>query len=242
MQRRLFALSLGLAATAAIARPGGGRKTRNSDPAPAPTGDRLLRMQPLASTRPEETHACLAVSTQLFSGAYRFGGQARTVRQLRTGSAPNPWEVAWAVWNCTDDDHLYYFVLKPNGWEIGKRDPRYVVPGVNDGQKVMATGESMKSTVGSWYTFDIRVNGAQADIYVNGQFVCRFSDTDTAPLLYGRVGLYTEDALCEWNNITAPFADGFDMEPLQLLVDGSQLTYWRVAYLGYGSGAIVAAG
>ena len=28
---------------------------------------------------------------------------------------------------------------------------------------------------------------------------------------------------------------------VQILVDGSQLTYWTVAYLGYGSGAIAAA-
>jgi hypothetical protein len=180
------------------------------------------------------------VSNRTWSGAYTFAGQHVTTKQLRT-PAPNPWEVAWVVWNYTDNNHLYYFVLKTNGWEVGKRDPRYYVAGVNDGQKIIATGESITATIGRWYEFRVEVNGADADIYVDGVLVTRFKDTDTGPLLGGRVGLYCEDAAVKFNNITAPLADTFDMEPLQVLVDGSQLTNWTVAYLGYGSGAIAAA-
>lgn len=200
-------------------------------------------MQPLAATRPEMTHAVLAVSNDSFGAGgttYRFAGRARTLKQLRSPT-PNPWEVAWLVWNYIDDNNLYYFVLKPNGWEVGKRDPRYVIPGVNDGQKIIATGESVKySTMGAWYDFEIVVNGVTADIYVNGQFVHRFVDTDIGGLVGGRVGLYSEDASCQWDNISAPFLDTFDMEPVQPFVDGTQLTYWRVQFLGWGSGGIVA--
>lgn len=206
------------------------------------SGDRLIRMQPMPSTTAGETHAFLAVSSQSFGAGgtfYSFSGQMRTVKQLRT-STPNAWEVAWLVWNYTDNDHLYYFVLKPNGWEIGKRDPRYVVPGVNDGQKIMATGESLKLAMGQWYQFDIKVTGAEAEIFINGKMLTKFRDTDSNPLLTGRVGLYGEDAVCEWNHITAPFADSFEMEPVQPFADGSQLTNWRVVFLGYGSGGIVA--
>jgi hypothetical protein len=32
------------------------------------------------------------------------------------------------------------------------------------------------------------------------------------------------------------------MEPVQALADGSQLTNWRIAFLGYGSGAVIPAG
>lgn len=196
----------------------------------------------MAATQVNETHAVLAVSNAVFgTGAtpYRFTGRTRTLRQLRT-PAPNAWEVSWLVWNFIDDNHLYYFVLKPNGWEIGKRDPRYVIPGVNDGQKIIATGESVIAPpMGQWYDFDIRVNGADADIYVNGVLACHFHDSDAGGLTAGKVGLYAEDALCQWDAITAPFNDSFDMEPVQTLVDGSQLTYWTVAYLGWGSGSIV---
>lgn len=199
-------------------------------------------MQPMASTRADETHSVLALSTGSFGAggaAYRFAGLTRTLSQLRT-PVPNAWEVSWLVWNYVDTDHLYYFVLKPNGWEVGKRDPRYAVAGVNDGQKIIATGENVKApAMGQWYDFDIRVQGVDADIYVNGSLVCHFKDTDTGGLTGGQVGLYAEDASCQWDAITAPFADSFEMEPVQPLVDGSQLTYWRVAYLGFGSGGIV---
>jgi hypothetical protein len=204
--------------------------------------ERLIRMQPMASTSAGETHAFLAVSSQSFGQGgtpYHFSGQMRTVKQLRA-AAPNAWEVGWLVWNYADNDHLYYFVLKPNGWEIGKRDPRYVVPGVNDGQKIMATGESMKLALGRWYQFDIKVKGAEAEIFVDGKLLTKFRDTDSDPLPAGRVGLYGEDALCEWKQITAPVADSFEMEPVQAFADGSQLTNWRVVFLGYGSGGIVA--
>ena len=244
MQRRTFALGAALAVMSrgALAQKKSAKTVAVAPPAP---GGRLLQMQPMAPTQPSETHSALALSTRAFGGTgvpYRFSGRMRTVRQLRTGSAPNAWEVAWVFWNFQDNNHLYYFILKPNGWEIGKRDPRYAVPGVNDGQKIMATGESVKGTIGQWTTFDVRVNGAEAEIYVDGKFVCRFKDTDSAPLVGGRVGLYTEDACCQWDQVSAPIEDGFEMEPLQALADGSQLTNWRIAFLGYGSGAIAPAG
>jgi hypothetical protein len=214
---------------------------RRRVPGPAP-GDRLIQMQPMAATRPDETHAFLAVSRQAFGAdaPFRFAGQMRTVAQLRT-PAPNAWEVAWLVWNFADNDHLYYFVLKPNGWEIGKRDPRYRVPGVNDGQKIIATGESARLKMGQWVAFDLRVDGAEADISIDGRFVTRFRDTDPAPLLAGRVGLYGEDAVCQWHDITAPVADSFADEGPQPFADGTRLAHWDIAFLGYGAGGIVSA-
>jgi hypothetical protein len=205
--------------------------------------NRVVQMQPMASTSVNETHAVLAVSTAAFGAggaSYSFTGRTRTLQQLRVPT-PNAWEVSWVVWNYSDDNHLYYFVLKPNGWEIGKRDPRYYVAGVNDGQKIIATGETaVAPPLGTWYDFDVRVTGQQADIYVNGQFVCHFNDTDTGGFVSGKVGLYAEDALCQWDSVSAPFVDTFDMEPVQPFVDGTQLANWTVVYLGFGSGGIVA--
>ena len=31
------------------------------------------------------------------------------------------------LWRFLDDNHFYYLVLKPNGWEIGKADPAYPI-------------------------------------------------------------------------------------------------------------------
>jgi hypothetical protein len=256
MQRRSFVIGSALGALTAAAHAGGKLRkvsfTQPDPPAnealpflprvlgPAP-GDRVLRLQPRVATAAGETHSFLATSRQSFSDreGYRFSGQMRTLQQLRTGSKPNAWEVAWLFWNFADNNHLYYFILKPNGWEIGKRDPRYRVPGVNDGQKIMATGESMQLKLGEWNHFDVRVSGAQAEICIDGKFVTRFQDTDSAPLLGGRVGLYGEDAVCQWHDITAPVADRFASETQQPFADGTQLTHWDIAFLGYGSGGIV---
>jgi hypothetical protein len=42
-----------------------------------------------------------------------------TERRLR-GDRANPWDAAWLVWRYTDDQHFYYLVLKPDGFELGK--------------------------------------------------------------------------------------------------------------------------
>lgn len=113
------------------------------------------------------------------------------------------------------------------------------MPGVNDGQKIIATGSSFKGVIGQWYRFQVQVAGPRASISIDGVQVARFHDKDTAPLLGGRVGLYGEDALCEWSDISAPFADSFEADAVTPLADGTQLANWRVEFLGYGSGGVV---
>src|SRR5262245_24140693 len=64
----------------------------------------MLVEQPKASTRPDETHASLVLGPSI-AGDFTLEAWTVTTRQLRTGSAPNPWEVAWVVWNYTNSDH-----------------------------------------------------------------------------------------------------------------------------------------
>src|SRR5262245_14317418 len=79
----------------------------------------MLFEQPAVSTQPFETHASLVLGPAT-AGDVTVQVDMATTRQLRTGSAPNPWEVGWLLWHYTDDQHFYYVILKPNGWEIGK--------------------------------------------------------------------------------------------------------------------------
>ncbi|MGI5527604.1 hypothetical protein ACQEVX_09325 [Streptomyces syringium] len=85
--------------------------------------DTALTLSPMPSRVPEETHAGLIVSTAVYTDV-DFRSRMRTVAQLRV-PRPNPWEVPWLVWAYTDPEHFYYITLKPNGWELGKRDPAY---------------------------------------------------------------------------------------------------------------------
>ena len=161
----------------------------------ASNSNTMLFEQPLASTRPDETHAALVVGPAV-GGDFTLQVWTATTHQLRTGSAPNPWEVAWVLWDYTDGYHFYYFVPKPNGWELGKSDPAY--PG---SQRFLATGSSPSFPIGGWYRVGVVQSGATMKVSVNDVPIVTFTDLER-PYSSGRVGLYTEDAEVYFDNVS----------------------------------------
>lgn len=158
--------------------------------------NQMIDLTPMASTTSSETHAAL-VTTVSSWGDFDTTVTMNTVQQLRTGSTPNPWEVAWLAWHYTDNDHFYYFTLKPNGWELGKRDPSY--PG---GQRFLATGSTPTLTIGSPTIVRVRQVGNAIGIYLNnGAQLAYFEDLET-PYLSGKVGFYTEDAEVRFDDLS----------------------------------------
>lgn len=193
----------------------------------------LLNIAPAVSTRPDETHSALVVSRESFQGSVHFEGSVCTLEQLRVGVA-NPWETAWLVWNYGDNDHFYYFAMKPNGWELGKRDPDYA-----GGQRFLATSTDVAFEVGKWNHFSIAQDGDRIVISVDGVELVRFQDLER-PYLAGRIGLYTEDARVMLDDVRGSVIDNFDNAKLVALHDGAQLgDLWDVAFLGYGSGGVI---
>lgn len=156
--------------------------------------DNSLSLSPKVAEDPGTTHAGLVVSTASY-GNVRYEARMRTVKQLRDPD-PNPWEVPWLVWAYTDPEHFYYITLKPNGWELGKRDPGY--PG---GQRFLATGRT-EYPVGEWYEVRVRQDAAVLAITVGGKPLVTFTDTER-PYLQGRVGAYTEDASVTFEHLKA---------------------------------------
>ncbi|MFK8908091.1 calcium-binding protein [Streptomyces sp. YS-3] len=156
--------------------------------------DDALELTPKAATGPGTTHAGLVVSRAVY-GDVGYEARMRTVEQLRT-PAPNTWEVAWLVWAYTDPEHFYYITLKPNGWELGKRDPAY--PG---GQRFLATGER-PFPVGAWYTVQVQQRGGHLRVAVDTAGLADFTDTER-PYLQGALGAYTEDARVEFRGLRA---------------------------------------
>jgi hypothetical protein len=150
-------------------------------------GKAVIGLSPKAASSPGETHSALALGRTV-SGNFVFGVSLKTSQQLRSGSVPNPWEVGWVVWNYSDNSHFYYFIPKPNGWELGKRDPAY--PG---GQRFLATGSTPVFPIGQWHQVKIVQSGSSISVTVNGAPITRFSDHEAA-YTSGRVGLYSEDA------------------------------------------------
>jgi hypothetical protein len=157
-------------------------------------GNASLKELPAAPVSPNETHSALVVSPSV-RGNIAVRVDLATSRQLRTGSAPNAWEVAWVLWNYTDNSHFYYFIPKPNGWEIGKADPAYP-----NGQRFLTSGSSPKFPIGVWYQLKIIQSGQTIQVSVNGTLLVTFTDRER-PYSSGRIGLYTEDAEAYFDNI-----------------------------------------
>ncbi|TMK89115.1 MAG: DUF1080 domain-containing protein [Actinobacteria bacterium] len=157
-------------------------------------GNSVLQEKPKSSTSAGETHAGLVRTLAPF-GDSDTTVLMKTVSQLRTPT-PNAWEVGWVLWHYTDDSHFYYFVPKPNGWELGKEDPAY--PGA---QRFLATGSNPTFPVGRWYTVRIRQVSNAITVWVNGAQVASFTDTQ-GPYLSGSLGLYNEDSQVRFDGVT----------------------------------------
>ncbi len=154
--------------------------------------DGVIGMRPMPPTQPAETHAGLIISVAHYSDL-SFTLETRTIEALREPQG-NPWEVSWVVWAYTDPEHFYYLTLKPNGWELGKRDPAY-----QGGQRFLATGRRA-FPLGGWYSVSVEQRGATLKVGAEGEELTTFTDQER-PYLSGAVGMYSEDAAVEFRNI-----------------------------------------
>lgn len=156
-----------------------------------------ILMKPMAATVPGETHGAwlLAKSTesqllQNFKATITY----TNVSQLRTGSAPNAWEVFWVFFNYTLDGvgkkKTNYVLVKPSGIEIGKAFDEV-------GQEFLFTDSSPIVAIGNTYTLTITKNGPHVTILLDGVLAADFESAAAPKQLYdtpGAIGLYSEDA------------------------------------------------
>lgn len=161
--------------------------------------DYRVQMAPRTVTSSDQTSACLVRSRQDYSSV-AYTATITTTKQLRTGSRPNTWECGWLIWHHQADDKFYYFIPKPNGWELGK-----VIPGWADGwandQEFLATGTNPVFAIGRPVTVAVNIQGNQMTVHANGRPIVSYRDT-SSPYTRGRVGLYTEDAAITFDRIS----------------------------------------
>jgi large repetitive protein len=174
-------------------------------------GKKILHENPRVAMTPAQTFSSLVVGPTL-SAPFTFQGQLLTVRQQRTGSLPNPWEVAWIIWNYTDNQHFYYFIPKTNGWELGKADP--VFPG---GQRFIQLISKPVFAPGVWHSFNVThsLNNTMT-ISIDNVLITSFTDTPCVtgnptlaacpagaapPYSAGKIGLYNEDSEVNFSDI-----------------------------------------
>jgi hypothetical protein len=137
-----------------------------------------------APTSPSETHSALITSKKTWSNV-TFSVNETTLEQLRVGSAPNPWEVGWLMFRFQNLQNYYYFILKPNGIELGKKQG-------SDAQIFLVTADTPQLSIGMPYTLKVAVSGPRIQVSVDGLQVIDF--TDPHPLSSGSIGLYEEDS------------------------------------------------
>ncbi len=162
----------------------------------AMNGLTTLYMAPTSALNAGVTHAPLAVGPE-HGDRVTLRANFETIEHTRLFGAPNPWEVAWLVWHFQDDEHFYYFIPKPNGWELGKRDPAY--PG---GQRFLATGTDRVFPIGQVYEVTVQQRGTLMTVFVDGQQVVQFRDGER-PYRSGRVALYSEDAAIRVHDVAS---------------------------------------
>ncbi|MDB4917234.1 MAG: hypothetical protein JWM95_4878 [Gemmatimonadetes bacterium] len=156
--------------------------------------DGSLELIPAQTAQSTVTHSVL-VTGPAFTQPMDLEVRLFTGAQLRIGDMPNPWEAAWIMWAYTDAAHAYYFLPKPNGWELAKRDPAY-----KGGQRIMATGDTPVFLVNHWYDVRITQRGGELTVFVDGARVASFNDTER-PYTSGKIALYTEDAAVRFDDV-----------------------------------------
>lgn len=159
-----------------------------------------LVMIPKAPVGPNEEHAALVVSNQIFKQPFRMSFTMNTMAQLRTGAKPGQWEVGWAVFGYEENGKFKYATLKTNGLEIGESL-------LDDAQVFPYTAPFVPGIypIGVDYRQIIEVRDNVISITVNGEKIKDYTmfapgSTDTLKP-DGRVGFYSEDAAVKVSNI-----------------------------------------
>ena len=156
--------------------------------------------KPKTSTNPNETHAALTLTTQVYEDL-EMNLKVKTNQQLRQNSTPNPWEVAWIMWRYQDDWHHYYFIFKPNGVELGKKQ--------NDNQAeeqiFLHTANEPVMKINEWNTWYLKISGNHIEIWLemaDGFWQRVVNYYDNQPILGpGKIGFYTEDAYVQFDDV-----------------------------------------
>lgn len=168
----------------------------------------VLTMYCKTVTNPAEQASTLLLSTKVFKD-FKLDVDVRLNFQLL--NPPASWNVPWVFWSFNDEmegpakvsNHYYYFILKTNGWEWGKKDNK-AGDVTNEKQIFMKTGTTPVCQKGVFYHLTVIKKGFHATIKVNGTTIVDMDDplvNDPTRMAQGFIGLYEEDANASFDNV-----------------------------------------
>lgn len=144
-------------------------------------------------------------------------GKFRCRLDKQSTSNTQPWYTIWPLIAEVNDTTHYYFNLKTNGWELGKKDNDH--PASEELQEYLATGSSPKAVIGVWNTIEwwvtIENNNMRIKVDVNGSTVVNMLDNKgwqrngTSGIGASQffinalktVALYAEGSQVSWDNV-----------------------------------------
>ncbi|NQV12081.1 hypothetical protein HQ524_01835 [Candidatus Uhrbacteria bacterium] len=157
-------------------------------------------LEPQHSTQSGETHAALVVSKKELNNNFKVSYTVNTHSQLRTGSAPNPWEVGWFAFGYNPDGTFKYLILKPNGYGIELGESLG-----NDKQNFLWTSRvgDKSFNVGQSYRVSLEAANGEIVVSIDGVEELKYKMTDKDILdANGRFGFYSEDAAVTFSEIS----------------------------------------
>ncbi len=155
---------------------------------------------PKAVTSASQSQAALVRSTGSYCN-FIADFDINTVKQTRQGSPPNTWEAGWFIFRYTDMFHYYWFLIRSDGIELGKKDCSTCSNPI-DGQKYLVTKKFPTLKPNTWHHWKIQAIGNHIKVFVDNQWVVDFIDRGMTPQLAGgNVAMYSEDAYVKFDNM-----------------------------------------
>jgi hypothetical protein len=145
-----------------------------------------------APVAPAETHSALITTKRTWQDS-TVSFTTSTLQQLRRNTAPNVWEVGWVMFRFTDLENYYWFMLKTNGFELGKKQG-------SDTQIFLATGDLPALKLGQQRRIQVKTQGPRIQVFVDGAKLVDYVDRN--PLGAGSVGLYEEDSQVRFDGLS----------------------------------------
>lgn len=163
-------------------------------------GKHVFFLKPRISTSPKDTQAALVRSTNTFCD-YSVNFDINTVKQLRQNIPPNTWEAGWFIFRYTDTFHYYWFLIRSDGIELGKKDCDTCTDPFT-GQQFLVTKQIPTLQTNTWHHWTINIIGNHIQISVDKKLVIDFVDQKMSPKLSaGNIAMYSEDAYVRYDNM-----------------------------------------
>lgn len=160
----------------------------------------VFYLSPKVVTSADETEAALVRSAGTYCN-YTVEFDVNTVKQTRQGSPANTWEAGWFIFRYTDTFHYYWFLIRSDGIELGKKDCDTCDDSFG-GQQFLVTKDLPLLKLNKWQHWKIQAIDNHIKIWVDNKLVIDHIDkTMSSKLASGNIAMYSEDALVQYDNV-----------------------------------------